>query len=147
MDGYPEGKWAAFVLKADSEPAYREAVAKMLSECEHGTTPDRGWPWPWDDSHTTDCAYAFDAGKVWIASWGKCWLDKAVTPADSPCGGPYLLDDRRELQRNDAYWDWYEAVLRPANEPNGRPACVFPNMKNRQKVTMGPRSGLIIIGH
>ncbi|MFH1835312.1 MAG: hypothetical protein ABH851_03885 [Methanobacteriota archaeon] len=28
------------------------------------TSPEQGWPWPWEDSGTTDYAYAFEAGKV-----------------------------------------------------------------------------------
>lgn len=30
----------------------------------------RGWPWPWDDSGTTDYAYTWDEGVVWWCNFG-----------------------------------------------------------------------------
>jgi hypothetical protein len=32
-----------------------------------------GWPWPWEDSQTTDYAYAFDEGRVWACCFGYAW--------------------------------------------------------------------------
>jgi hypothetical protein len=39
------------------------------------TRPEDGWPWPWEDSRTTDYAYAFDNGKVWASCFGYAWFD------------------------------------------------------------------------
>ncbi len=63
---------------------FRDAVAAFLAERDDGTTPDRGWPWPWNDSQTTDYAYALDGGKVWGAYFGHEWFD-ATQPEPESC--------------------------------------------------------------
>lgn len=73
-DGYPEGIDQA-VLEATKEPRYREAVAHLIRTREDGTEPSMGWPWPWENSATTDYAYAFDEGKVWASCFGDAWHD------------------------------------------------------------------------
>lgn len=128
FDGYPEGV-AQFVddkgmatrgepqnspiLTAAEEKKYRDAVASFLAADDYSTTPDQGWPWPWEDSRTTDYSYAFEDGKVWACCFGHRWFDPLQ---------PEPEDDD------------------PAKE------CLFPNMKERQKVTLGGRSGLMVIG-
>lgn len=72
-DGYPDGIDDA-VLSAASEPDYRAAVAAFFSDRDDVTRPDDGWPWPWDDSSTTDYAYAFDEGRVWASYFGHAWF-------------------------------------------------------------------------
>ena len=73
-DGYPDGHPKA-LLELKDEAAFRQAVTKILVEDEeskgHATTPDLGWPWPWDDSTTTDFAYAFDEGAVHAFCFGR----------------------------------------------------------------------------
>ena len=78
-DGYPDGI-ARSELAAKSEKEFRDEVASLIRNRSHGTTPDRGWPWPWDDSRTTDYAYAFDDGAVFMSVFGRRWLP--VTPDD-----------------------------------------------------------------
>lgn len=85
--------WA--IKTATDEPSYRAAVTKLLSINDDATLPEQGWPWPWDDSSTTDYAYAFVDGACKTFSWGK--------------GA-----------------DW-------------------PDMKDRKNMTMGYRSGLLVI--
>lgn len=112
-DGYPDGRPSEPpdpVITATSEAEYRQRVADLLKRCTASTTPDRGWPWPWEDSRTTDYAYAFDAG-IWASNFGGPWFDAAYPEPDR--------EDRTKV-------------------------AVFPDMKARQKVTMGPRSGLIV---
>jgi hypothetical protein len=115
-DGYPGGIDDA-VLEAPSEAIFREKLVEFLKR-EDATLPEQGWPWPWDDSKTTDYAYAFDEGKVWVSCFGRT-LE--------------TLDDHykrcKEESRRDLPKD-----------------AVFPNMKERKNVTMGKRSGLIIVG-
>jgi hypothetical protein len=75
-DGYPDGI-SEVVLKANSKPNFKAAFedwAKREHEDDF-TSPKEGWPWPWDDSHTTDYAYAFDKGKVWASCFGSEWFD------------------------------------------------------------------------
>lgn len=111
-DGYPDGV-DKVVLRAKSEPAYRRALSRFFEDRTDVTLPEQGWPWPWDNSQTTDYAYAFDGGKV----YGSCFGHK-----------------------------WFNA-MKPEREDHGddKPT-VFPDMTSRQKVTMGKRSGVIVIG-
>jgi hypothetical protein len=88
-------------------------VRDYLASCEDATLPADGWPWPWDDSRTTDYAYAFDEGKAWGSCFGHAWFDPRGEEPDHDEGGK---------------------------------VAVFPDMSARKKVTMGKRSGLIVIG-
>lgn len=115
-DGYPDGEWPASVSKARTEQEFRDAVAAMLSARDDATMPDQGWPWPWDTSHTTDWAYAWD-GAVFGSCFGRCWLT-----ADELLSDP---DDRPQPDEKQ---------------------CVFPDMSKRKNVTLGKRSGLIVLG-
>ena len=63
------------LLSCTAEGKWRAEVSQMLDQRNDATTPIMGWPWPWDNSRTTDYAYAFDEGKVWAASFGTCWFD------------------------------------------------------------------------
>ncbi len=73
-DGNPEGLEAPQLLAATGEPHYREEVARLLAKCDDGTVPADGWPWPWDDSGTTDYTYAFDGDQVWVSAFGTEWF-------------------------------------------------------------------------
>ena len=109
-DGYPDGI-AVDVIQAKSEDAYRKAVSEMLDEDKASTRPERGWPWPWEDSRTTDYAYAFDGEKVWASCFGS---------------------------------EWWSAADPEPDHDSLKKTAIFPNMKNRQRVTFGARSGLIV---
>lgn len=69
-DGHPEGI-AAAVLHASTEGTFREATAAFLIPRDDATAPEMGWPWPWDDSRTTDYAYCFAQGEVICFNWGR----------------------------------------------------------------------------
>ncbi len=73
MDGYPEGT-PVDVCKCKTEAAYRVAVENILSSDDSATRPADGWPWPWEDSRTTDYAYAFDGKQVWACPFGHYWF-------------------------------------------------------------------------
>ena len=111
-DGYPRGIPAP-VREATTKETFVGAVHEMARERTDWTSPDHGWPWPWDDSNTTDYAYALADGQVWASRFGSGWV-----PATTP--------DLEELE------DW------PTE-----PAPVFPDMREGRAVTHGPRSGLI----
>lgn len=81
------------LMRATTEDEFRAAVADIAADRDDWTRPEDGWPWPWEDSGTTDCTYYFEAGAV------SC--------------------DERD--------DW-------------------PDMSERQNVTFGKRSGVIVIG-
>jgi hypothetical protein len=68
-DGYPDGV-ADEVLKATDEVAFRAAVAEFLATRSDATMPAQGWPWPWNDSGTTDYSYWHFDGKTWGSCFG-----------------------------------------------------------------------------
>lgn len=109
-DGYPDGLPKA--LKTAKTKAAFCRVVKALGKRDDWTAPEQGWPWPWDDSCTTDYAYAFDGERVWASSFGG---------------------------------KWFKAN---GKEPDGRSTktAVFPNMKDRSNLTLGKRSGIMLIG-
>lgn len=117
FDGYPDGQPAnpkfGPVINAQSVEQFTDFVSRLLSDKEASATkPEQGWPWPWEDSQTTDYAYAFDGGKVWASCFGQDWFDP----------------------------------LKKQPESGDVKKAVFPNMKDKQNVTLGPRSGLIVLG-
>lgn len=75
-DGYPQGI-AKALLKSKDEAEYRGALTAFFAKREDVTLPERGWPWPWENSQTTDYAYAFDGGKVWASRFGHKWFRAA----------------------------------------------------------------------
>lgn len=78
-DGYPDGIGKS-VLTAVDEQQYRQAVLSFLEGEEAATLPEMGWPWPWEDSNTTDYAYAFDQGKV--HGYSFAWFDPLLPEPD-----------------------------------------------------------------
>jgi hypothetical protein len=111
-DGYPDGIDDA-VKSATTLEEFQSALQHFVASREDWTKPDDGWPWPWDNSRTTDYAYAFDGGKVWASCFGHEWFDAT----------------QKEPDGNDA----------------GRKTAVFPDMSGRKNVTLGRRSGVIVI--
>lgn len=115
-DGYPSGL-PDELREATTEEAYRAEVAKLATR-EDWTRPEDGWPWPWNDSRTTDYAYVFTNGVegsgVQASCFGRAWFPAA---GKEPERGdePQLLDQ-------------------------------FPDMAAVKKVTFGPRSGLLVLG-
>ena len=71
-DGYPDGI-ADAVIHAQDEQDYRNFVQFFLEGRSDRSLPADGWPWPWEDSHTTDYAYTFAGGGVWGCNAGKWW--------------------------------------------------------------------------
>lgn len=71
-DGY---QWAedegCAIAKAKTEVDFRAAVKELETERNDFTKPEEGWPWPWDDSNTTDYAYCFHNGKVEMYCFGR----------------------------------------------------------------------------
>lgn len=118
-DGYPDGVFAGAsqLFTAPVSAAEWRAWVQDLLGREDGTTPELGWPWPWEDSRTTDYAYALDDGAIWGTSFGYAWF--RVDPKVENFGEP---DD----------------------DPHVKTA-VFPDMTSRKNVTYGKRSGVIIV--
>jgi hypothetical protein len=60
----------AAVKLAKTEPEFRNAVTLYFSHREDVVLPEDGWPWPWEDSLTTDMAYVFDGDRTRVFPWG-----------------------------------------------------------------------------
>lgn len=71
-DGSPDGMSKVF-LNAKSETKFLVEI-KKLSKRDDWTKPEMGWPWPWETSHTTDYAYAYDNGTVYASNYGGPWF-------------------------------------------------------------------------
>ena len=114
-DGYPEGIDNA-VLSAKTVETFREALAHFFAGRDDVSSPDHGWPWPWDNSQKTDFAYCFIDGKVEAYDFGH---------------GPFdpLLEYTSEEE----------------NIRFSSPKAIFPDMTSTKNVTLGKRSGLIRI--
>lgn len=81
-DGYPSGIDLE-LLGSATDGEFRERLKKFFQGREDVTLPEAGWPWPWDDSQTTDYAYAFDQGGVHASAFGSSWFDpKQPEPED-----------------------------------------------------------------
>lgn len=73
-DGYPDGI-PPYVLACKDADAFRKQVRKFLKSRDDASFPKDGWPWPWDNSRTTDYAYAFDKGHVRASCFGYAWFN------------------------------------------------------------------------
>lgn len=123
-DGYPGSPGLHQVLASTDERDFRLLVGDLIAERSDGTFPEHGWPWPWADSHTTDWAYTIDDGTVYVSSFGQPWV--AV----------------------DEYLGWDEAsqdAYRNDRMPDDQKP-VFPDMRGIQNATLGPRSGVTVVG-
>ena len=82
-DGYPSAvipdlqRIAHLAGSLTSEEGFRSTISAYLAKRYDATLPEQGWPWPWDDSGTTDCAYCFDGGTIWTATGypDESWYD------------------------------------------------------------------------
>ncbi len=100
------------VCNSTTKKEFLEAV-KELEKCDDWTDPEeQGWPWPWNDSRTTDYAYAFDRGKVWASCFGH---------------------------------EWQEAAAYDGEKDGREKVAIFPDMSARKNVTMGKRSGVMVV--
>jgi len=96
-DAYPSGL-PNELLSSNSEEGFRARVAELSSR-DDWTSPSDGWPWPWDDSHTTDYAYAFDGGTVWAASFGHGWFPASGDEPDEEASlPPCVFPDMKAIQ-------------------------------------------------
>lgn len=142
-DGYPDGivphgeeferivsslppscktiEWPAgqHLFDSTTEAEFRERLERFFLYRDDVSRPADGWPWPWDNSGTTDYAYAFDAGAVWATAYDGTWFEAA---GDEP-------DEEAEEE-----------------SPIKRKRCIWPDMSKYKATTFGPRSGLIVFG-
>ncbi len=99
------------------EEQWRQCISDELGRRDDATKPDEGWPWPWDDSQTTDYAYAFDGGKVWGSCFGHAWF---------------------EIDRSSERYGEPDSDLEDGK-------VVFPDMSERKNVRYDNASGAIFL--
>lgn len=123
-DGYESGL-PSEVIKAKSEHEFANAVMDIKKEHPNiFISPEEGWPWPWNDSRTTDFAYA----------WGReyDWYENRDEEFDVPI-------------REGA---WVSVFGKPWRKPNTEekspPVAKFPDMRGSGNVNLA-KSGLIIV--
>lgn len=58
------------LMSATTPEEFRGALVEVTQRDDF-TAPERGWPWPWDDSRTTDFAYVLHEGKVTAYCFGE----------------------------------------------------------------------------
>ena len=118
LHGGPHDMHDAAIASATTKKAFRQAVKRMLKQYDHATFPENGWPWPWEDSRTTDYAYCFVGAKVLCYMFGHGPVD---------IGKPFC---------NKNTGDFYKRIHEKAE---------FPDMTARQNVTLGKRSGVLFV--
>lgn len=119
------------ILTAKTSRGFRRAVARFFQDRDDATTPDKGWPWPWNNSSTTDCSYWFFSGHCWDAQSGTELDDYKYVRCDipEPNWGHRGADEDRQRAR------WMK----------GSETIRFPDMTALKNVTLGSRSGIILI--
>ena len=133
FDGNPDGVPSP-LFDAKTEAQFRRLAARVLDGCEKErapfTRPTEGWPWPWEDSRTTDYAYAwvpFDAEAVSVARDAAI---ESVAAHEGDKGGPKIalatsILVAAGLERDPEVvdkggWFWDLVAGRIATSPPGR---------------------------
>lgn len=116
-DGFPGGILPS-LLQATTKEEFLYRLDEFFANRKDVTLPQMGWPWPWNDSCTTDYAYSFDEEEVWIACFGHFWYRAS--------------EEEPNEEEFPELWEKRE--------------CIFPDMKDIKRVTFGKRSGLIVLG-
>ena len=98
-DGNPSGI-PIKLRKSETESIFRDLVASFLVTRDDKTLPADGWPWLWEDSRTTDYAYAFDGGKVLVSCFGHEWFDSwKKGPEDDEGGKMAIFPNMKAIQK------------------------------------------------
>jgi hypothetical protein len=120
FDGYPEnGDVIGTCAGVQTEDLFRRRVQALEQRKDFTDPAKHGWPWPWEDSRTTDYAYAFDEGQVWVSDFGREWFAFGTTPPDE--------EDE--------------------SAPEREKSAVFPNMRARSEPAIGTdRDSIMIFG-
>lgn len=123
-DGYPEGVAKEIDLQnCNTESEFKDKVNKFLSD-NNGIFPKDGWPWPWNDSKTTDFHYIFHDSKVFVSNYSSKYIEL----------NKYLDNLKAINEEDDSVDQLYDEVV-----------FNLPNMKDQQKVNFGPSSGIMVL--
>jgi hypothetical protein len=124
---------------AATEAQFRQHVEEFFAGRDDVTRPERGWPWPWNDSRLTDYAYVFVDGVGVVYRWGDRY-DK-----DMPDDGAAEFYVSRRLE-DDPPADWeFDEEFGYMKLAAVDVRYLYPNMRQRQNVRMDGGSGLITV--
>ena len=99
FDGYEWAEDAGSPLRrVTCEAEFRSAVGEILSQRDDATLPAQGWPWPWNDSRTTDWAYCFAGDGVLVYRFGRLVRDGDPEPDDEEAGPKAPFPDMSRVQ-------------------------------------------------
>jgi hypothetical protein len=141
-DGYEDGLDAQ-LLGAQKEKKFRKQVA-LLAKRDDWTSPEQGWPWPWTDSCTTDYAYAFDGERVWVSCFGGQWYDPVEKSQKLAKFDKRIAKAKTDEERDAAELEREEYTEGLYGTDDDK--VEFPDMTERQNVTLGSRSGVLVFG-
>lgn len=108
------------LFAAKSEQEFRLEVAAELATRNDSTVPEQGWPWPWANSSNTCYVYVFDDGRVLSTNASQKYYEDPVRFWFDPAGNEMV-------------------AVEPLTQE-------WPDMTHIQKVTLGRRSGIVIVG-
>lgn len=123
------------VGKAKTEKQYLSRLKTLLEGREDGTFPKNGWPWPWKNSKLTDEIWVFNCDDNSIYRGFK------DTGEYKDHTTPYLFTKGEKqigYDDNGEEVDVDESLIL---------SLLLPDMSDIANVTMGKRSGLIVIGY
>lgn len=118
------------IEQSKTAKTFRKRVAAFLASRNDATLPEQGWPWPWDDSGTTDEVWAFDNGVLWNA---QGYPEPRWYKVDSEGDTEQFKGDEDDQPEKFKRWEEKHDI------------AIFPSMADKKKVTMGQRSGLMVI--
>ena len=119
------------VSTAKTPDEYKLLLTNFLSKREDATLPDMGWPWPWNNSKLTDECYIFMNDEVWRVFKKIGAYEDHTTPL-------IFVPFHDEQEYDEDKYEWIE--------PKKSLEICVPDMKEKQKVTLGRRSGVTVLG-
>lgn len=139
------GRYPA-ILRARTEADFRAAVAAELAGRNDATVPERGWPWPWGNSSTTDYGYCFK--RVQEDDPVPCSVAAEELPGQHVrwegqhvwWESPYHMVGDACKERPTPVW-----VNEREDEDTSEPV-VWPDMRARKNVRIDEGSGLLLLG-
>lgn len=81
-DGYEWDDEDSLLTRVTTPDEMRAAVRQIAANREDFTSPDMGWPWPWNTSHTTDYAYALVGNNVLRSVFGTAFRPLGLEDED-----------------------------------------------------------------
>ncbi len=124
-DGYPSGEPEGMGLhKVNNEEDFKSRILSFLEEKQGYIAGKDGWPWPWDNSKTTDFYYIFFEGKVYVSCFGGGLIE-----INDYLENEEKINDEEDIDKLIVDLD-YE----------------LPDMSKIKKVDLGKSSGIITIG-